>query len=53
MGVLAVCIGTGPLGFIHLGLLADWVGAQLALAIMAIEGIVALLIVAIIWPEVE
>jgi MFS family permease len=53
MGVLAVCIGTGPIGFVHLGLLADWVGAQQALAIMAIEGIVALLIVAIVWPEVE
>ncbi|MEM7406806.1 MAG: MFS transporter [Pseudomonadota bacterium] len=53
MGVLAVCIGTGPLGFIHLGLLADWVGAPLALVIMALEGILALLIVAIIWPEVD
>lgn len=53
MGVLAVCIGTGPLGFIHLGLLAGWVGAPMALVIMALEGILALLIVAVIWPEVD
>ena len=53
MGVLAVCIGTGPIGFLHLGLLAGAVGAQMAVAIMAVEGIVALLAVAMLYPEVE
>ncbi len=27
MGVLSVCIGTGPIGFIWLGWLADRIGA--------------------------
>ena len=52
MGVLSACIGTGPLGFVHLGALAAWLGAPMALAIMAVEGIAALLIVAIVWSEV-
>ena len=53
MGVVTVCIGTGPIGFAHLGLLADAIGAPLATAVMAVEGIIALLIVALIWPEVS
>ena len=53
MGVLAVCIGMGPIGFLHLGLLAGVVGAQMATAIMAVEGIVALLVVAVLYPEVD
>jgi MFS family permease len=52
MGVVTMCIGTGPLGFAHLGLLADAIGAPLATAVMAVEGIIALLLVVIIWPEV-
>ena len=27
MGVLTVCIGAGPLGMLHVGWLADWLGA--------------------------
>ena len=42
MGLLSVCIGTGPIGFIHLGLLADWLGAPMACTIVAVEGLVAL-----------
>jgi MFS family permease len=53
MGVLAVCIGMGPIGFLHLGLLAGVVGAQMATAIMAVEGIVALLVVAVLYPEID
>ena len=53
MGVLTVCIGTGPLGFAHLGLMAEWFGAPMAVAIMAVEGIVALLIALLIWPEID
>ena len=51
MGVLTVCIGVGPLGMLHLGWLADWLGAAVAIQIMAIEGIVALAVTALIWPE--
>ena len=50
MGVLSVCIGTAPLGFLHIGLLADWVGAPLATTITAIEGLVAMGWVLWRWP---
>jgi len=47
MGVLALCIGSGQIGFLHLGILADWLGAAPAVGVMAIEGLIALAIVAI------
>jgi MFS family permease len=53
MGVLTVCIGAGPLGMLHVGWLADWLGAAAAVQIMAIEGLVALALVAVIWPEMR
>jgi MFS family permease len=53
MGVLTVCIGAGPLGMLHVGWMADWLGAAAALQIMAIEGLVALGLVAVIWPEMR
>ncbi|MCP5149779.1 MAG: MFS transporter [Ectothiorhodospiraceae bacterium] len=52
LGVLSVCIGTGPIGFLALGLLASWVGAPLAVSLFAVQGLVALLVVRWIWPEV-
>jgi MFS family permease len=51
MGVLTVCIGAGPLGMLHLGWLADWIGAATAVQVMALEGLVALVLTALIWPE--
>jgi len=51
MGVLAVCIGTGPIGMLHLGLLAEWFGAPLALRIAAAEGLLALTAVLLAWPR--
>ena len=53
MGVLAMCIGTGPIGFVHLGWLASHLGAPQALTVMAAEGILALLVVAILYPELD
>jgi MFS family permease len=41
-GVLSVCIGTGPIGFFSLGLLADAVGAPWATAGTGAEGLLAL-----------
>jgi predicted MFS family arabinose efflux permease len=41
-GVLTACIGFGPLGFIHIGLLADWLGAPAATAICGAEGLLAM-----------
>jgi MFS family permease len=51
MGVLTVAIGAGPLGMLHLGWLADWLGAAAAVQVMALEGLVALALTALIWPE--
>lgn len=51
MGVLSMCIGTGLIGFLHLGLMADWLGAPLACVVIGIEGLVALAVSAWFWPE--
>jgi MFS family permease len=51
MGVLTVGIGAGPLGMLHLGWLADWLGAAGAVQIMAAEGLIALALTALVWPE--
>ena len=53
MGVLAVCIGAGPIGILHLGLMAEWLGAQQALSVMAIEGLLGIAISALLWPELR
>ena len=45
MGLLSVCIGLGPLGFLQLGLLADFVGAQRAVVTMGLEGLAAMVLV--------
>ncbi len=42
LGVLSVCIGIGPIGFLHLGLMANVIGASWATATIGIEGLVAL-----------
>ena len=53
MGVLVFCIGVGPLGYLQLGLLADWWNASAAVTIVAIEGMVALAIVIVRYPEIR
>ncbi len=53
MGVLSVCIGLGPLGFAHLGLMADWLGAVTAVTIMGLEGLCAFILAWIFWPEIR
>lgn len=52
MGVVSVCIGAGgPLGILHVGLLADWLGAPGAVTVSAVEGLAALALAAWLWPE--
>lgn len=51
LGVLAMCIGAGPLGVLNLGLLAAWLDASWAIIIMTTEGVVLLAIVVAVWPE--
>jgi MFS family permease len=53
MGVLTVSIGAGPIGMLHVGWIADWLGASSAVAIIAVEGLIALMIAAIVWPEMR
>jgi MFS family permease len=53
MGVLVACIGAGPIGVLHVGLLAEWLGAHHAVTIIAVEGLVALAVSALMWPELR
>jgi len=49
LGVVSVVIGLGPIGFIHLGLLADAIGAPAATAAMGCEGLLVLLLTRPLW----
>ena len=49
LGVLSVCIGIGPLGFVWLGLLADAIGAHWATAATGVAGLVALAATRRMW----
>ncbi|HSA81527.1 MAG TPA: MFS transporter [Geminicoccaceae bacterium] len=53
MGLLTVSIGAGPIGMLHVGLLADWLGAANAVALIAAEGLIALALTALLWPELR
>ena len=52
-GVLSVCIGVGPIGFLHLGLLAEWIGAPWAVTISALEGLLAMALTYRWWRELR
>jgi MFS family permease len=49
LGVLSVCIGTGPVGFIALGMLADAIGAPWATATSGFAGLLALALTRRLW----
>ncbi len=51
MGLLSVSIGSGPVGMLHVGLLANTFGATTAVTIIAVEGLIALALVYVLWPE--
>lgn len=53
MGVLSVCIGSGPLGVLHVGWLADHLGGSRALTVIAAEGLVALTLLVVAVPELR
>lgn len=42
LGVLTVCIGTGPIGFVWLGWLADRIGSHHATAVTGVLGLMAM-----------
>ena len=52
LGVLSVCIGTGPIGFLWLGWLADWIGAPLAISITGVMGLLALGVTQPLWRRI-
>lgn len=49
LGVLSAAIGTGLLGFLHLGLMAAWLGAGPATVLIGAEGLLALLLTRPLW----
>ena len=51
-GVLAVCIGSAPIGFLHLGVLADWLGAPYATALIGVEGLLAIALTRRWWRAI-
>jgi hypothetical protein len=38
---------------LHVGLLADWLGAAAAVQLMAAEGLAALAVTVLLWPEMR
>jgi len=53
MGIVTMCIGTGPLGVLLVGYLSDWLGASRALLAMALVGVAGLLVAQLCWPREE
>jgi MFS family permease len=51
-GVLSVCIGVGPLGFLGLGLLAEAIGAPVATALTGLLGLLALVLTRRWWGRI-
>jgi MFS family permease len=52
LGVLSVCIGTGPIGFVWLGWLADAIGAHNATAVTGVMGLLALAVTWRLWRTI-
>jgi MFS family permease len=52
LGVLSVCIGTGPIGFVWLGWLSDRIGAHHATAITGVLGLLALAVTYRAWRKI-
>jgi MFS family permease len=49
LGVLSVCIGVGPIGFVALGWLADAIGAPWAIAATGFTGLLMMLLTRPLW----
>jgi MFS family permease len=52
LGVLSVCIGVGPIGFVALGLLADAIGAQWATTASGSAGLLCLALTRPLWRHI-
>jgi MFS family permease len=51
LGVLSVCIGIGPVGFVLVGGLAEWLGAQNATAMSSAGGLLAMALTYPWWRD--
>lgn len=49
MGLLAVSVGTMPIGIMYAGFLADWLGAPTGLALVAGQGLLLWALAALYW----
>ncbi len=52
LGVLSVCIGSGPIGFVWLGLLADAIGAHWATGVTGAMGLLAMVLTRKLWRTI-
>lgn len=52
LGLLSVCIGVGPIGLAHIGLLSDAIGVHHAVLLSAAEGLLALWLTRRWWRDV-
>ena len=52
-GLMAICIGTGLIGFANIGLMGEWFGGSAAIRIVAAEGLIPLLLVGIGWRQLR
>lgn len=53
MGLITVCIGTGPLGQLMIGALAERLGPQVAVLCSAAVGMALLLVIGVWWRRAE
>jgi MFS family permease len=51
-GVLSLCIGSGLVGFVNIGLMAEWIGATQATIVSSIEGLVVMALTWRWWREI-
>ena len=49
LGVLSTCIGTGPIGFLYLGFLADTFTPRVAIVALAVQGLIMLVLTRRYW----
>ena len=49
LGVLSVCIGTGPIGFAYVGILADVLTPRVGTVALALQGLLALILTRRYW----
>ena len=53
IGTASMALGGNPIGALSVGFTAEWLGAPIATTLMSIEGLVALSLVVLAWPELR